>query len=158
MEFNGITMLWHVINAAILFLAIKFLLYKPITKFMDAREKQVADTIAGAKAQHDQASEMLTSAQETVKAAKAAEAQVAENGARLGQQRADALIAEAKEQAEHIIVQAKRDGEDIMRVSAAQVEAEAAQLSIAIAEKVLEREVKPEDHEAMIREFLEKVD
>ena len=157
MEFNAITMLWHVINAVILFIAIRFLLYKPIMKFMDARERRVAETINGAEQERLKAGEMVREAQESVRAAKAAEAEVAENGARIGQQRAEALIASAKEQAQHIITQAKHDGEDIKRVSAAQMESDAAQLSIAIAEKVLEREVNAKDHERMIRQFLEKV-
>jgi len=150
-------MVWHVINAVILFVAIKFLLYKPVAKFMDAREQRTGDTLTGAAQQRDQAGEMVKEAQESVKAAKAAEAAVAENGARLGQQRADALIAQAREQAQQIIAQAKHDGEDIKRVSAAQLESDAASLSIAIASKVLEREVSADDHQQLIRQFLQKV-
>ena len=117
--FNPVTILLHVINAVILFVVVSKFIYKPVRKFMKAREDKVAQQLAEAKEARAEVGESLKKRDEALRSAD----QQVENRLAEGRQR-------LREQETQMLESARA---------------------------VLGREVKREDHEAMIADFLKKV-
>lgn len=157
LSINIWTILISLANLLIIFLILKKLLWKPVTKMMNQRQamvdKQFADAAeAEAKAEADKAqwAEKLATADQEA-AARIAEAD--ETARRHG----DRVIAEAKDKAQGILRQAEAEAELERQKATASIRDEIADVSAELAEKMLEREISVEDHRAMIASFLDEV-
>lgn len=155
--FNARDILFHLINTAILFIAIRFLVYKPVRKFLNARTERVMGEIEGAQAKQAQADEALAVATEKRRAAELAASQIQSEGAARAQQTGDSLIESAKRQAEEILAQARVDAEQTKAAAQAEIQAQALSMAVEIAEKMIGRELAVRDNETLAREFLTKV-
>ena len=155
--FNPLSILLHTVNALILFVALYFLLYKPVKKFLDKRNAGIAQTLSDAdkslsdaKAEYDLAHEKNNSAQTEANA-------LLKDSAKQAKGRAEVIIADANEQATLIIDAAKKEAETIFESAREAMADEAAALSVEIASKILSREISLDEHRQMIDEFLQKV-
>ena len=155
--FNPISIVLHMINALILFAAIRIWLYKPIRAFLDKRKDAVQKTLDDASARETETQQLLNDGKLQLESAQKAAAETIDAAADRGQQRADEIIEEAQQQAKVLLEKARDDGESIRRQARESMEEEAAHLAIQIASKVLEREVSYEDNQRIIEEFLEEV-
>ncbi len=157
LSINIWTILISLANLLIIFLILKKFLFKPVTKMMDQRkamvDKQFADAEdAQAKAEADKAlwSEKLAAADHEA----AARIQEADETAR---RHSDRLVADAKDKAAGIIRQAEAEAVLERKKAAAGIKQEIAAVGTALAEKMLEREMNPADHEKMIESFLDEM-
>ena len=153
--------LWQILislaNLLLIFLILKKLLWKPVKKVMDQRkamvDKQFADAAAAEeKAERDKAewAHKLAGADDE---AKSRIADADETARRHGER----VVAEAKEKAHGIIRQAEAEAVLERQKAAAGIKQEIAAVSAQLAEKMLEREVNPDDHAKMIESFLDEV-
>lgn len=154
---NPISIVLHMINAAILLGALYFLLLKPVRRFMNARtdsiQKQL-DQVATAKAGLDQERQL---AQQDVLAARKTAADTMSQSVARADDQAQKLLEEAHTNAENILSQARSEAEQMRQSAREDMRGEVAGLSVALAGKLLKREVTPQDHEKLIEEFLKKV-
>ena len=67
------------------------------------------------------------------------------------------IISEAKQTAEGIIRRAENDAELERRKAHAEIKAEVADISAALAQKILEREINMDDHRELVESFVEKI-
>jgi len=153
--------IWQILislaNLLLIFLILKKLLWKPVQKVMQQRkdmvDKQFSDAAeAEAQAEADKAAwaAKLATADEEA-AARIADAD--ETARRHG----DRVVADAKEKAEGILRQAEAEAQLEREKATAAMREEIADLSAALAEKMLEREINAADHRAMIASFLDEV-
>ncbi len=155
--FNPTTILLHVINAAILLVAMYFLLYKPVRKFTTARAQGVEEQLKDAQDTQLKAHDQWTAAQQKLKDAdQEAMAAIAQGSVKAREQAQD-MIQSAREQAEQIVAQARQEANTLLFTAREAMADEAAVLAVEIAAKVLSREVKAEDHQQLIDEFVKKV-
>ncbi len=154
---NPSDILFHLINVVILFVALRILLYKPVRKFMDKRDKAVTDKLDNAQAVEDSANAKLAEATQTAEDAKKQAAQLMTETAQKAHQTSVDMLERTRKQADDIVAQAKRDAEDEKNKAQDEIKTQAAALAVEIARKVLEREVKPEDNERLVDDFLTKV-
>ena len=71
--------------------------------------------------------------------------------------RGDKIVADAKEKAESIIRQAEAEAELRLKKAEAGIKTEIVNVSYALTEKMLEREINAEDHRALIDSVIEKI-
>ncbi|MDD2647591.1 MAG: F0F1 ATP synthase subunit B [Eubacteriales bacterium] len=154
---NPSDILFHCINVVILFVALRVFLYKPVRKFMNKRDKMVTDQLDNAKQVVDDANVKLTEAKQTAEDAKKQAAQLMTEAAQKAHQTSVEMLERTRHQADDIVAQAKRDAEDEKNKAQDEIKTQAAALAVEIARKVLEREVKPEDNERLVDNFLTKV-
>ena len=155
--FNPLSILLHTLNALILFVALYFLLYKPVKKFLDRRNAEVAktmqdadETLARSRAELEKALEKNRGAQDEVQ-------QILKTGAQQANDRAQAILNDARAQADEILARARKEAEDILANAREAMADETAALSVEIAGKVLGREISLSEHRRMIDDFLKKV-
>ena len=153
--------LWQILisllNLLILFLLFKKYLYKPVNKMLEKRKSEI-------DARYDEADEAKRLAEEdkslwnekigTVKAETDEMIKKAQESAR---HQGDTIVAKAKEQADGIIRQAQTQAELEMQKAQEGIKKEIVEVSTALANKLLEREINAEDHRDLIDSFIEKI-
>ena len=153
--------LWSILislaNLLLIFFILKRFLWKPVKKVMKQRQdmvdKQYADAEeAAAEARQDKAAwaEKLAGADEEADARlKAADKTAREHG--------DRIVADARTRAEDIVRQAKNEAALEKTRAEAAMKEEIVQVSTALAEKMLEREIAAADHQQLIDSFLDEI-
>jgi F-type H+-transporting ATPase subunit b len=153
--------IWHIIatiaNLLLLALIIKKLLFKPVKKVIAERQGQVEEIYrtaeeASAQAEQDRRlySEKLAGAQNEADSIVKAATQRAD---RLG----DEIIADAKAQAAAAKKKAEAEIEQEKKKAMNELKNEVAEISVQIAQSVVEREIKEDDHRELIDSFIEKL-
>ena len=155
--FNPTTILLHVINAVILLVALYFLLLKPVRKFTSARTARVdAELKQASDAMQDLQTRQTAAEEEIAKAKQKAEDALAQ-GMEQAQEQAQKILDAAHANAEFTAKQAQVEAEDLRKSARAEMQGEVAELSVLLAEKILQHEVTKADHDKLIDEFFEKV-
>ncbi|MBQ2816793.1 MAG: F0F1 ATP synthase subunit B [Clostridia bacterium] len=155
--FNPTTVLLHLFNAAILFVALFFLLYKPVRKFMQERSARIENSLKEAEEAKKAAEEIAKKGESVIEEAKLQAAKNIAEGAQSANERAQSIIDSANRQAEEIIEKAREEANSILNTTRAQMADEAAELAVEIAAAILEREVKAQDHKKLVDEFIESL-
>lgn len=158
---NPVTFFVTIVNVGVLFFILRAILFKPVTRFMEARTKKIHDALEQSEKDKHQARALLEQYEEQLKSAEGeAEAIIrqAKENARLEGER---IIAQGKAQAEILIANAKRQIEAEKEAGLARFRSEAAGLVTAASGRLLGREFGREDNRryaAMILSELEEKD
>ncbi len=154
---SPLNMVLYVANFLILFFVARHFLYKPVTKFIDARtEKMRAERaeIEKGREEIDDAKRRQHSDYEAYLAK--GEVEVNERLSRADED-AKSIVASAHVEAEQIVANARIAADEEIAKARSALREEIASLSVQLSSRILEREVKAEDHKLLIDEFLEKV-
>lgn len=153
--------LWQILvsllNLVILFLIIKKFLYQPVKNVLKSRQDKIDE-------QNNKASEYLSDAERT-KTELEAKLNDAENQADNilneatvnAQRRKDKILSEARDEAESIIRQAKTNAELEMKKAESEIKTQIVDVSFELSKKIIEREIKEEDHHKLIDSFITQI-
>ena len=137
--------LWNIVislcNLVILFLILKHFLFRPVERMLKARQDSIDETYRKAQKASEDAD--LSNAQQE---AQQIEAQATEEARR----QSTRIVKEAQEKADTLIREANTRTVLEYKKAEADMKKEIADVSTAISEKILEREIKPEDHQRLI--------
>ena len=147
-------MIATLLNTLILFLVLKHFLFKPVNKILDERKEKVEKTYKEADDKLTEASRLETEYTEKLANAKAESAEIVKNATKRAQLRSDEIIAEAKTEASGLIVKANADIEKEKKRAVNQIKDEISDIALMVAEKVVEKEISPKDHERLIENFI----
>ena len=154
---NPVSLLMHLVNIVILYIVFRLLLYKPVAKFMKSRQERFAKEREELDAEKAEADAIRAQGDEILhKARSDAETQVAQIMAQADTD-AKSIREEAQKQAGVIIENAKQEAQEEKRRQLEAMHDQVMELSVALASRILEREIKPEDHQKLMEEFLSEV-
>ena len=141
-------------NLLLLFLILKKFLYKPVKNLLAAREAQVqAQYDAAAKAEAD-AEAARAEWEEKRQNAEAEAETIVKTATANAERRGNTIVAEAREKADRIVQQAQNEAVLEHKKAEAAIRQEIVDVSAVLATKMLEREVRAEDHRRMIDSFI----
>ncbi len=153
--------LWQILislaNLLLIFLILKKFLFKPVQKVMNQRQEEVDTQYADAEEANAAARQSQADWEERMEGADAeagARLQAADKTAR---EHGDRLVADARQRAEDIVRQAKNEAALEKTRAEAAMKEEIVQVSTALAQKMLEREIAPADHQQLIDSFLDEI-
>ena len=153
--------LWQIVvticNTLITFLIIKKFLYKPVRKMLAARADEVQSMYSNAEEAQTEAEHLRSEYNERLSKAKEEAAEIVGAATRRAAERSDEILRESSQQASAMVKKAERVIEQERIKAQKELKDEVADLSVMIASKIVERDVKPEDHERFIEEFIDKV-
>ena len=153
--------LWQIlislINLVLLFLILKKFLFKPVKKVLDQRQNELDGRYADAEKAVAQANEDRLTWEEKLSTADAEADAILQSATDNAKHRADKMIAEAKERADGIVRTAQNEAELERKKAADGIKREIVEVSGALTEKMLEREINTEDHRELIDSFIEKI-
>ena len=149
--------LWRLINFIILVGAITWFLAKKVKAFLAGRRDEIRVALADAETARKEAEKCH---QETMAKLERATDEIARFNAMLeaqGQAEKARLIEDAKKVAGKIKEDTQASMEQEFAKASRQLRIEAVRLSTEMAAELLKRHIRPEDHEAMVADYIEKV-
>ncbi len=150
-------MLISLLNLLILFLIIKKFLFKPVKQVMAQRQQEIDDRYAAAEQAERQAEDSRVRWEETLSHADEQANTILQDATDHAKHRGDQMIAEAKERAESIVRVAQSEAELERKKATEGIKREIVEVSGALAEKMLEREINKDDHRVLIDSFIEEI-
>lgn len=153
--------IWQILisllNLYILFLIVKLFLFKPVKSVLAERQRELDTQYAAAEDAEREALANRRAWETKMRGAKAEADAIVQSAADQAKYRGDALIAEAQLRADSIVRMAENEA-DLERKKAVEgVKREIIEVSGALTERMLEREINTEDHRNLIESFLEKI-
>jgi F-type H+-transporting ATPase subunit b len=141
----SVTFIITIINIFILFLILRKILFKPVTKFMDDRTKKIQDSLDQAEKERNLSKGLLQQYEDQLKRVEDEASEIIRAAKELAQSEADRIIAEGKSQADQILEKARKQIEAEQRAAITVFKAEAAALVIGASSRLIRRELNSED-------------
>ena len=145
------------INLVLLFLILKKFLFKPVKKMLQKRKDELDAQYQAAADAEEKAEEHRKEWEATLATADEQANQILQTATENAKRHGDRLVMEAQEKAEGIIRVAQNEAELERRKATEDIKREIVEVSGALTEKMLEREINVQDHHALIESFIEKI-
>ncbi|WP_405127384.1 F0F1 ATP synthase subunit B [Salicibibacter halophilus] len=130
---------------------------KPLLGVMKKREQQVNDNLDNAEKNRVEAEEYLEQQREELKQAREETQAMIDNATKMSEQQGKEIIDNAKEEAERLKESAVADINREKEQALESVRDQVASLSVAIATKVIEKELDENEQEKLIDSYLKEV-
>lgn len=144
-------------NTLITFAIIKKFLFKPVRKMLAAREEEVQAMYGNAEKAQTEAEQLRSEYTQRLAKAKEEAAEIVGSATRRATVRSEEILKESSQQAAAMMKKAESTIEQERKKAMNELKDEVASLSVMIASKVVERDIKDADHERFIEEFIDKV-
>ena len=145
------------LNLVILFLIVKKFLFKPVKRVLEQRQQEIDDRYAQADEANAQAQSSRQEWEEKLAGADAQADAILKSATENANRRGEKLVEQAQERADSILRTAQTEAELERQKAAAGIKQEIVEVSGALAEKLLEREINQQDHRALIDSFIEEI-
>jgi F-type H+-transporting ATPase subunit b len=153
---NLATFALTLVNIGILCLLLRAILFKPVTKFMEARAKKIEDTINHAEREKQEAKQMLSQYEERLRNAEAEADEIIKSAKEDAAQEAKRITDEGKKSAEILMANARKQIELEHDAAFLQFKAEAVMLIVAASSKLIARDLRKEDNQHFVNVLLEE--
>jgi len=148
------TFVFIVLNFLILVVFLYGLLWKPIITVLDKRRERISTDLATAREQRGKAEKLFEKYRGVMESSRAQREKIIADGRNEGQRERERIVEEARAEANALLERArlliKAERERVRR----ELTAEVGGFAVALAEKILAREISQKDHEELINEFL----
>ena len=153
----GWTLLFQIINTIIIFLVLRHFLFKPVTEFLEKRTQTIQDQLANAQERNDEALALKAQYEEKLAGIKEERNEMLKEAVRRGEERGETLIQEAREEIRKMEERSRVDLEREKTKAINEFKNQISELAVLAAARIMEQELDPKRHEAMIQEFIEEV-
>ncbi len=154
---NFYTMIFAWCNLLILYLFLRKILFKPVKKMIDSRQKEVDDMYSDAEENRADAEKMRAEYEEKLRSAKEESEEILRSTVRRAELREEEILKEARQKAARTLERADEQIELEKKNAVNEVKNEVSQMAIAIAEAVVERDVSEAEHAELIDSFIDKL-
>lgn len=154
---NFWTALFVLLNTIALFLVLKKFLFVPVKNMIDSRQKEIDDMYASAGTARQEAESMRAEYQQRLSDAQQTSDRLVREAVARGQARQEEIIRQANADAAAIMDKASADIELEKTKAINDAKDEIARLSLAIAGKVVGRELNEADQSGLIDSFIDEL-
>ena len=151
------TALFTLVNFLLVFFVGKKFLYGPILKMIQERQQEIDDLYTDAGNARKEAHVLQEEYQRKLSDAHAESERIVREAVARGQAREEEILRKANQEATAIMDKASRDIAQEKKKALNDAKNEIADISLAIAGKVVERELKAEDQTALIDSFIDSL-
>ena len=158
MEFDKeffVTVIFTFINIIVLYIILKKLLFKPVTKHMEERSKKIQDALNLAEEAKRKVDEMKEEYDSKLRLAKEEGNQILEDYKRRADKEYEAAVVTAKKEADLIIQKAKQELEVEKEQLVSDLKKEMAELVLTASQKVVKENLDSESNRKLISEFID---
>ena len=143
------------VNLLVLYWILKKLLFKPVTKFIDDRNKKIQETIDTANATKEDIENLKLQYEEKIRGAGEVGKKIIEEQRSMAAAEYNSTISAAKKDAKVIIDDAKREIEVEKEKAISELKNEMGNLVIRASEKVIKKNMDTETNRKLVSEFIE---
>ena len=155
---NVPTLLAQVVNVVILLVVLYFVAYKPVMRMLDERSKRIKDSMEQADAIKEQAARSEEEVKKQLAAANREGRERIDKSVKAGEEVKEKARQGARQEAEALITRARDEIKRERDEAIGELRKEVADLTIAAAEKVIDRSLDKEAHRDLIDKVLEESD
>jgi len=148
---------WKTLNAAMIIGFLVYLLGPKIKGFFAGRRQEIKESLESATAQKAEAEKQYREYAEKIDKASQEIDGIFEMIKAQGVVEKDKIIEDAHKVAQKMKEDAQARIEQELKKASGQLRAEAVALSVRMAEEILKKNITAQDHEAMVREYMDKV-
>lgn len=150
--------LWNVLislaNLLLLFWIIKSFLYQPVKKMLDNRKDKIDGTYKSAEEAEKTALLHKKEYEEKLSGAKKEADEIIHSAVQTAKNREKDILTEAKSEADRILQRAEENAALELKKAENTIKGEIVEVSTLLSEKILGREIKAEDHQSLIDDFI----
>ena len=151
------TMIFTWVNMFILFTVMKKLLFKPVMNVLEQREVEVKKIYDEANQANEKAATLEKEYSEKMAQAREEAGEIIKQATLTAQKREKEIIESAHVEVASMTRRAETQIAQERKKAYQEIKNEISDISVAIAGKMVQREIKAEDHEALISQFIENV-
>ncbi len=151
------TVIFTWVNMFLLYCVVKKLLFKPINNILDQREAEIRKIYDEANEANEKATVLEKEYSAKMAQARDEAGEIIKQATITAQKREKEIIESANEQVAMMTRRAETQIAQERKKAYQEIRDEIADISTAIAGKMVQREIKAEDHEALISQFIENV-
>ena len=151
------TLIFTWANLLILFLLMKKFFFKPIKNILKQREDEINSLYEKANSSSTEAEKLKEEYENRLKDAKKEASEIVGSAVKNAEARGNAIVDDAKKEARGILDKAEREIEQEKTAAVNEIKGDILNLAVNIAQKVIEKDLKKEDHEKMIDDIISKM-
>ena len=145
---------WTILNIIVLYVILKKILFKPVTKHMDDRTNKIEEALKAAEESKEMVKQMKVEYDEKIKAAKVEGQKVVEMYKKMAEKEYNSIIENARKEADQIIIDAKAELQVEKEQLITSIKGEISNLVLATSEKVLKKNLDDDTNRKLISEFI----
>lgn len=149
-----VTFAFTILNIVVLYIILRKILFKPVTKYMDNRSKKIQDALNAAEESKEMVKQMKIEYDEKIKAAKDEGQKVIEMYKQMAEKEYNSIIESAKKEANQMISDAKAELQVEKEQLVTSIKGEISDLVLATSEKVLNKNLDNDTNRKLISEFV----
>ena len=154
---NPWTALFILLNTLTIFFVARHFLFNPVMKIITERQQEIDDLYAGADSAKSEAEALRTEYQAKLSDAKATSERIVKEAVVRGQAREEDIIRKANADAAAILEKASADIAMEKKKAINDAKNEISEIAMAIAGKVVGRELTADDHAKMVDSFIDEL-
>jgi len=154
---NFWTAFFVLLNTLAIYLVAKKYLIVPVRNLIESRQKEIDDMYENAGTAKDEALAMKEEYQKKLNDAQATGDKIVKDAVARGQKREEEIVRKAHEEAEAILTKAQEDIALEKKKAVNEAKDEISDMALAIAGKVVGRELNAEDKEGLIDSFIDEL-
>ena len=151
------TLIFTWLNLFILYTMIKKFLFKPVNNMLEQRKNEINEMYATAQEAQTNAEQMEKEYSEKMALAREEAGEIIKQATLSAQRREQEIISEAREKAAIMTKRAEAEIAQERKKAYQEIKNDISDISVAIAGKMVQREISAADHEALISQFIENV-
>ena len=150
--------IWTIVTFLLLLVAFNKLAWKPLKATLQAREDSIQKALEDARQAKQELQRLQTESAQMLAASRAEADSILARTREDANRFRDELKQKAQAEAANVVKNAERQIELETARALQQIRAEAVELSVAIASKILQRNVSPEDNQRLIEETFRQIE
>jgi F-type H+-transporting ATPase subunit b len=147
----------QLVNFLLLLLVLSRFLYRPLLGTLQGRSAAIKQQLAEAQAAREEAQRQLAEFEGRLRAAQADAQAVRERAVREAAELRERLTAEARQEATRLVEAAKAEIAHATRQARAELHAEIGILATEVAEHLIRKSLRGEDHQRLVREAMARI-
>lgn len=147
----------QILSFLLLVWILKKFAWKPLMNMMEKRRQFIEDNLAQAEHERKEAERIRQEYQRDMQKARQEAQEIIERATKDSEQRASEILAEARTQTEKMKESALSDIERERQRAVADIKAQVADMSVAVAEKIIQQKLDMQGQAALIDQFIQEV-
>lgn len=157
LDINPSTVIFAIINFCILVVGLKVFLYKPVCNMLDSRKEEVANNLNSAEEAKLEAQKLKDEYVAQLQNARSEAQDIINQAAKIGEQTKADIVSEAREEAARLTAKAQADIAREKTEALNEIRNEIADLAVLAAAKVVGKTIDVADHQNMVNDFVKEV-
>jgi len=153
----SITFFITILNIGVLYLILRAILFKPVTKFMENRTQKIKGELEQAAREKERAEALRKQYEASIQSAEDEGERIIKEAREMAQKQAQTIVDQGKIDAENLLKAAKVQIEAERRVQALAFQEQAATLILSATGRLLGREVNAEDAQKAAQQFVSEL-